>query len=66
MAQFIRVHNISGKLIRLNVDHITRYYAEELPDHPGEMGTIIFDGESYYILRETADQIDRLIEPTRA
>lgn len=73
MAQFIKLTSPSLICIRVNVDNIFMYCFGELPSNPVKMGTRIFgdsmlvdspNDPSYLLVRETPDQIDRLINPT--
>jgi hypothetical protein len=67
MARIIHLTNTSRVHIRVNAERIISYYPDNLPKEPETMGTAIWchpNGAPMHV-RETADEIDRLIEPTR-
>lgn len=67
MTQFISLSSKSLGEIRVNVEHIVAYHAHEYQWRKKPMeGTLLqmSDG-SVFIVMETREEIDRLIDPTR-
>lgn len=61
MAHFVRLTNSSGLKVRVNMDRVFLYQ----PDREVEGGTrLVFEGQDFVFVRETAEEIDRLLNPT--
>ena len=65
MARFIRLTYPSGLPIRVNIEHIVAYMPDQDSTNVSAPGTFLITTEGSRQVRETVNEIDKLIEPTR-